>query len=137
MPETLPRRTEARLARIDALAARMDSAFRVPGTRIRVGYDSILGLIPGVGDTLAMAPAAYIMLEGRRLGTPWPLMARMGVNVGLDTVIGAIPLIGDIFDVGFKANRRNAAHIRRHVTKAHEKRPRSAARPWNKRTVGL
>jgi hypothetical protein len=37
----------------------------------------------------------------------------MLMNIGIDTVIGVIPLIGDLFDIGFKANLRNAELLRK------------------------
>lgn len=100
---------------LDRLAQRMDSLFRLPGTRIRIGLDSLLGLIPGVGDVAALMPAGYIILRAHRMGASRPVLARMAVNTGIDTVVGSIPLIGDIFDVGYKANRRNVALLRRHL----------------------
>ena len=103
------------IAQLDRLAYRMDSLFRVPGTRIRVGLDSILGLVPGIGDALALAPAGYILWKARQHGAPRRTLARMAVNTGIDTVVGSIPLIGDLFDVGFKANRRNVALLREHL----------------------
>jgi hypothetical protein len=39
----------------------------------------------------------------------------MGGNVLLDMAIGTIPVLGDVFDVGWKANRRNADLLERHV----------------------
>jgi len=104
-----------RLARLDTLATRMDSLFRVPGTRITVGLDSIIGLVPGIGDALALVPALYIIGEGHRLGVPTRTKLRMGANTALDTIIGSIPLIGDLFDVGFKGNLRNVALLRDHL----------------------
>lgn len=104
----------ARLDRLDRLAHGMDSRFRVPGTSIRFGWDPLLGLVPGLGDVAALAPAAYIWLEGHRMGAPLPVKARMAVNIGIDLVVGAVPVIGDLFDVGFKANRRNVALLRDH-----------------------
>ena len=74
-----------------------------------------MGLVPGVGDLLALAPAAYIIGSARRMGAPAPLMGRMLFNTGVDTVFGAIPLLGDLFDVGWKGNLRNAALLRRHL----------------------
>ena len=37
----------------------------------------------------------------------------MAINTGLDLVIGAIPVLGDLFDLGFKANLRNARLLSR------------------------
>ncbi|MGI3164758.1 DUF4112 domain-containing protein [Pseudooceanicola sp. 200-1SW] len=105
----------ARLHRLDRLAHRMDRAFRLPGTGIRFGWDSILGLLPGLGDTVTLAPAAWIILEGHRLGLPRARVAQMIGNAGIDWIIGSVPLAGDLFDVGWKGNLRNVALIRRHL----------------------
>src|SRR5699024_5454147 len=91
--------------------------FRIPGTRVRFGFDSLLGLVPGIGDAATTLPAAYIVYRAHGLGVPWSTLARMGGNVAVDLFIGAIPVLGDIFDVGFKANRRNVALLRRHLGK--------------------
>jgi len=103
-----------RLERLDRLARRMDRAFRIPGTGIRIGYDSLLGLIPGVGDVAAAAPAAWIVMESHRMGAPRSLLARQVGNILIDVGFGAVPLIGDIFDVGYKANMRNVNLLRGH-----------------------
>lgn len=103
---------EERVARLERLAHKLDSNFRVPGTSIRFGYDSLLGLVPGFGDTLVMVPSAYIVQQAHALGVRRSVLARMAVNVGIDYVIGLVPLVGDIFDVGWKANRRNVAMLR-------------------------
>lgn len=113
MTETL----EERLDRLQKLADGMDSRFRIPGTRIRFGWDAILGLVPGIGDIAALAPAAYIFLEGHRMGVPARTKGRMAFNVGLDWIVGSIPLVGDLLDVGIKANRRNVAILRAHVNR--------------------
>jgi hypothetical protein len=107
--------TENDLDRLHRLARRMDYAFRIPLLGVRLGWDSILGLVPGVGDVLALAPAGYIIKEARRMGASAPVLGRMGANVGIDMVIGAIPLVGDLFDIGWKANTRNVALLRDHL----------------------
>jgi len=43
-----------RLARLKRLARLMDTALRIPGTAIRFGADSALGLIPGAGDVTGL-----------------------------------------------------------------------------------
>lgn len=120
--------TLSRIDRLDRIARRMDSAFRIPGTKIRIGADGILGLVPGIGDGLALAPAAYIIWESHRIGAPPELLARMAVNVGVDALVGTVPLIGDIFDIGWKANLRNADLLRRHF----ERQSETASAPVSK-----
>ncbi len=103
----------ARLARLDRLANTLDSKFRIPLLGIPVGWDSILGLIPGVGDLVTLGPGAWIIVEGHRMGARKRVLGRMALNTGVDTVIGGIPLIGDAFDLFFKSHRRNVALLRR------------------------
>jgi hypothetical protein len=103
------------VARLDALARLLDSAFLIPGTNLRIGIDPILGLVPGIGDLISAALSSYIIWEARQLGLPRWKIARMIGNVATDTAIGAIPLVGDFFDVAFKANRRNMKILRDHL----------------------
>ena len=101
------------LGRVRRLAHALDSAFRIPGTRIRFGYDSLLGLIPGVGDILGGVLAIWIIVRAARLGAPRGVLFKMGLNVGLDAVAGSVPIVGDVADVAFRANQRNVALLER------------------------
>src|SRR5688500_3973549 len=100
---------------LKALARLMDSAVAIPGTNIRLGLDSVIGLIPGLGDLAGAAMSGYIVLAAAKLGVPTPVLIRMVANVAVDGVIGSIPLLGDLFDVGFRANLRNTDLIERHL----------------------
>tara|TARA_A100001391_G_scaffold86699_1_gene56940 strand:- start:615 stop:983 length:369 start_codon:yes stop_codon:yes gene_type:complete len=100
-------------ARIERLARWLDARFTIPGTGIRFGLDSLVGLVPGVGDLAMFAPALWIIIRAVALGAPAHLIVRMAINTGLDLVIGAIPVLGDLFDLGFKANLRNARLLSR------------------------
>ncbi|NIY72611.1 DUF4112 domain-containing protein [Marivivens donghaensis] len=102
-PIVTPRLDE--LDRLTKIARMMDSRYKIAG--IRFGWDTILGLIPGVGDTLTMAPSLYILAKARKMGASNRLLAQMIGNIGIDWIIGWIPLLGDLLDVGFKSNRRN------------------------------
>ena len=101
------------LDRLRGLARVMDDAIRIPGTNIRVGLDAVLGLIPGVGDVAGGAATAYTLLAAHRLGAPKPVLIRMLFNLLVDTIVGSIPVLGDLFDVGYRANRRNVQLIER------------------------
>ena len=109
----------ARLRRIRLLSHLLDDQFRVPGTTYRVGLDGLLGLIPGVGDTLGLLLSAYILFEARSLGVPTSLLLRMATNIGLDALIGAIPILGDVFDLAWKANRKNMALVHAYLASQH------------------
>jgi hypothetical protein len=101
-------RTRARITRATGLSRALDTALRLPGTRIRFGLDPILGLLPGVGDAIAALIGSYIVWTAVRAGAPRVVVGRMLANVAVDAVVGAVPIAGTIFDVAFKAHRRNA-----------------------------
>ena len=107
---------ERLLARMERFAWAMDKAVRIPGTGIRLGADSILGLVPVVGDAATgIAQAGLILTAHHHFGLPKTVLARMASNVALDLAVGAIPLLGDLFDVRFKANTRNVELLKRHL----------------------
>lgn len=93
--------------RIETLGWLLDSAVPVPFTKMRVGVDAMVGLIPGIGDIVSKGLSAWLIWEARGLGVPKVMLVRMAGNVALDAVIGVIPLIGNIWDIFFRANERN------------------------------
>lgn len=96
---------------VRAFATVMDQAVTIPGTRLKIGLDSILGLIPGVGDVGSAAISAYLFRTAHRLGVPAVVQVRMLLNILIDTVLGLVPFIGDFLDIIHKANAKNAALI--------------------------
>jgi hypothetical protein len=96
----------------------LDARFRVPGTTWRFGFDGLIGLAPGIGDAVTTLAALYIVAEAWRLGVPNRTLARMIGNVAIDAALGAVPVVGDVFDVVWKANRRNIALLERDLHKA-------------------
>jgi uncharacterized protein DUF4112 len=97
----------ATLARIDMLSKLFDTAFVLPGTKVRFGIEAIMRLVPGIGDAAASALSCYLLYEAHRLDVPSHVFARLLANVAIEGVVGAVPILGDLFDVGFRANRRN------------------------------
>src|SRR3954468_15571026 len=83
-----------RIARIDALATLLDTAFVIPGTQVRFGLDALIGLVPGIGDAITTVMALFIVRQGGRPGGAPLLGARMVANVGLEGLVGAVPLVG-------------------------------------------
>ena len=108
----------AALQRLDRLARLMDERFRIPGTDRRIGLDGLIGLIPGIGDVVTGAIALYVVLEAWRLGASRLVIVRMLANLGIDVAVGSVPVVGDLFDIGWKANRRNVDMLRRHLERA-------------------
>lgn len=103
----------------------MDEAVGIPGTRFRLGLDSLLGLFPVIGDFATALISGYIIREAVRLGAPPQLIARMLVNVGIDFVTGSVPLVGDIFDAVWKANKMNVALLEAFVQARNRPQPKT------------
>lgn len=106
-----------RLERLDRIARRLDSNFRIPVLGLRFGWDSVFGLIPGVGDLATAVPGVFMIYEGVQMGARRRVLARMGVNTAVDLFVGSIPLIGDIFDLFFKSHRRNIVLLKTEVAR--------------------
>jgi hypothetical protein len=104
-----------RLETLRALQRLLDTAFRVPGTSIRFGWDPIVGLIPWVGDVLTALFACALVVQAHQMRLPKVVQLRMLMNVGIDVLVGVVPFAGDIADVFWKANTRNLAILERHA----------------------
>jgi len=100
--------------RLSTIAHWMDDSIRLPGG-YRVGWDGIIGLIPGLGDLAGLAVSAYIMAASIRMGASKSVLMRMALNTGIDAIVGAVPVFGDLFDLAFKANRRNIQLLQAHL----------------------
>lgn len=104
----------AALARIDMLSKLFDTAFTLPGSNVRFGVEALMRLVPGIGDAAASALSCYLLYEAHRLEVPQQVFARLVANVAIEGIVGAVPVFGDLFDVGFRANRRNVAILKEH-----------------------
>lgn len=107
------RDTRDRMQHLRSLAWWLDDSIPLPGG-FRVGFDALIGLIPGLGDAIGALLSAYILNEARRLGAPRSVLMRMTGNVLIETFVGAVPFAGDLFDAAFKANLRNLALLERY-----------------------
>jgi hypothetical protein len=106
-------------ARVEALERILERAFVFPGTKIPFGLDSVIGLVPVLGDLVTACISAYMVWEARNLGmSKWQLI-RMTANIGIDTAIGAIPFVGDAFDLVWRSNSKNLRIIKTHLDKHH------------------
>lgn len=97
---------------LETLSRYLDGLFKIPGTGWKFGLDSLIGLIPNVGDLSTALVSFYILVAGVRYGVPKITLLRMAFNIGLDYVIGVIPFIGDAFDFFWKSNKQNMDLIR-------------------------
>ncbi len=105
--------------RLEAMETVLERVFTVPGINRPVGLDSIVGLVPVLGDVVTASMGAWLVWEGRNLGMSKFQLTRMAGNVGVDTLLGAVPLVGDLFDFMFRSNTRNLRIIKRYLDKHH------------------
>ncbi len=99
---------QASRRRLQRLSRLLDEAIRIPGLGWKFGVDSVVGLVPVVGDIVGLALSGFVVYEGVKLGAPRPLLLKMTGFAALDALVGLVPVLGDVFDFAFKANRINA-----------------------------
>ena len=97
------------------LASLLDARFQVPGTGFPFGLDPILGLVPVVGDTLALALGLMIVYDAAQAGVRRRGILRMLLNLGVYWAIGSIPFVGDVADFFIKPNRANLRLLKREL----------------------
>jgi hypothetical protein len=105
----------------------MDDAVTVPGTRIGVGLDALVGLVPGVGDALGSVLSTVIVRDAVRARVPMVVLARMGLHLLVDAVLGLVPGIGDLLDVAHRANRTNLRLLLRELERQPLREPPTTA----------
>ena len=105
--------------RVEAMEAVLERLFVIPGINRPIGLDSIVGLVPVLGDIVTASMGAWLVWEARNLGMSKFQLTRMAGNVGIDALLGAIPLVGDLFDFAFRSNSRNLRIIKRYLDKHH------------------
>ncbi len=115
MKTSTPAKHIAKVNKLRRISRVLDNAIPIPGTKIRLGLDPILGLLPGGGDTITGGISAYIVVEAARMGVPREVLGKMVANILLDSFAGTIPVLGDLFDVGWKSNIKNIELLERHL----------------------
>jgi hypothetical protein len=114
------------LATADLLANILDTTVRIPGTRLYLGLDPLLGLIPGVGDILANLMGTVILGLAVKLQVSQIVLTRMSLNLLINGAVGAIPIFGDLFSVWFRSHARNAQLLRQTASQPY----RATHRDW-------
>ena len=118
------------LAELDRLSFLMDRLFKIPGTRLRVGLNTILLLLPVLGDIIPSLVGIVILMVGlKHYRVPRIVAARMVLNTCLDAALGWIPILGDLFDLFYKADTRNVRLLQAYAESADGK-PRSTWVHW-------
>ncbi|AZT84772.1 DUF4112 domain-containing protein [Marinobacter sp. NP-4(2019)] len=122
-------RQQATLARLDRFSRVTDTAIRIPFTRIRLGLDPIIGLLPVVGDLIGLVLSLYVLLEAQRAGASKRIKAHMIKNMLIETFGGMVPVVGDAFDIVYKANTRNTRLLREYLEEELKTEPQPRF-PW-------
>ncbi|MGH1434806.1 MAG: DUF4112 domain-containing protein [Lewinella sp.] len=99
---------------LDTATQLLDNRFRIPGTDVRFGFDFLIGLIPGVGDVVSLGISGMLVTVMARKGASGMVIVKMLWNIFLDAIIGTVPVIGDLFDLSYRANRRNLELLKEH-----------------------
>lgn len=111
----LPLLSRSERTALKTLAKWTDTIFAIPGTNFRFGFDAIIGLFPGIGDTLMLLLQCYPLFVARKYHLSSHLQLRMTGRVFLDLFSGFIPLAGDLFDAHYKATYRNVRDLLQEV----------------------
>lgn len=122
------------LVKISKLVKLMDTAFTIPFTNIKFGLDPIIGLFPIVGPIVDYGISAYLLLSMLKNGASGKVVLKMLGNITVDGLVGSIPFLGNIFDVFYKANRRNLILATEHFE---EGKHEGSAKPYIIAIVGF
>lgn len=97
---------------IERIARLMDNRFKIGP--IRFGLDSLVGIIPGIGDSITALVSGYMLVVAARRGVPPTILMKMVFNIGVDYVVGLIPILGDLTDIFVKSNIKNLQLLKKH-----------------------
>jgi len=112
IPEPSREVLEADLKRARRLAQLMDSEFEIAGYRI--GWDPIIGLVPGVGDLITAMIGIYPIVLARKHNLGGRILrTQMVMNLLIDWGVGLIPVAGDAFDAYYKSMIKNVQLLER------------------------
>jgi len=109
----------AELRQAQKLAKITDAAVALPLIG-KIGLDSVVGIIPVIGDGIMTLVSLHIINLARKMGVPSPLLKLMMRNAGIDFVLGFIPFVGDIIDIFYRANRANVRIMERWWLEQHQ-----------------
>jgi len=127
--KTTEAKQKAVLMRLNRFSRIMDSSIGIPLTRFRLGVESLIGLLPVVGDVAGLTLSLYVFLEAQQVGASRAVKLKILRNIGIDFVGGLLPVVGDAFDVLFKANTRNTKLLENYLNDQLAE-PAQRAFPW-------
>ncbi len=87
----------------------------VPGTKLRVGIDPVLTLVPWAGTAIGSVFGSALLVDAVRLRMPLPVLLRMFANWLIDWLVGLLPYAGPLLDAAWRSNNRNLRLLRRTI----------------------
>lgn len=112
--------------RLKKIATYLDSQFHLP-FGWRIGWDGIIGMIPGAGDLVTNGISFYIVYRAALIGCPPSVILRMCLNILIDNFLDLIPFVGIVFDFMWKSNLKNVELLEKYLDKPDRTRVASVA----------
>ncbi len=110
-----PRPTNAPPPWAHTLVRLLDDGLTIPGTRIGIGLDAILGFFfPTLGDAVTGLGSLALLVLAFQMRVPKVVVLRVVLNIAVDVLIGCVPFAGDAFDLFWRSNRRNLELLQRY-----------------------
>ncbi len=103
-----------KIEKLESLASFLDSKYKTP-FGFSIGWDGIIGLIPGIGSVITTALSAIIVFHGIQLGASAFVVIRMILNIIADNLIGAVPILGWFADFFWKSNLKNVCLLQTYL----------------------
>lgn len=115
LPEFIPKHDLKILGSVKRKAYRLDLQLSLCG--LRIGWAGLIGLIPGIGDVIALLLALQVVKKALKIegGLPPGLHLKMMANVAFDFGIGLIPVVGDFINILYKCNLRNFVLLEKYL----------------------
>lgn len=106
---------ESHLKAATILSHVLDDQFALLG--VRVGLNSFIDLLPGLGDIVAALLSLYLVWIAVEMGLPKLKIVHMLWNILINFLIGLIPVIGDAVYIFRKANMKNLRILQEYAKK--------------------
>lgn len=121
LPDFIPKHDLKVLSSVKRKAYRLDLQLSLCG--LRIGWAGIIGLIPAIGDVLALLFALQLLKKAQQIegGLPAGLHLKMMANIMFDFGIGLIPVVGDFINVLYKCNLRNFVLLEKYLVEKYQR----------------
>lgn len=97
------------------IAKLMDSILQVPGTKVKIGLDPLIGLIPMVGSGASALVSLLLVARAANQGVPIPILIRMIGHIAVNAILDAVPVVGDALSIFYRSNDKNYELLQKHA----------------------